>query len=549
MMTELEFQEVVTQVVTLLKKDSLTIAQLDGTNVLSKNDYIELDGGRKVSLDDLRNFIKGYGVYWEVIGRNDNESIPSDYNVFSASRTLYEIVKNNELLKKVHLRKDKPDQTEFLLKLLGGAEFGEFVDSMIAGKGTGILPNGRLQTGRLEVRDGMTVMDLIINQIQGMEADYSFSEIGKINSVEYVGGNTYKLMIDKRTEFDFMKFHTNDVCFSIVNTLLTGGTDFYTSWMRVINTNVNDNSVTVVLYPDTEVPGGKNYPPVAGYNMTRRGNARLPEDGQTNERSQSWMLSSREGRIMFLANVYKPILEDYNYALTIGKMPHIKALEKLPIGPDEVGIVAQTVVAEKFWQFDYNGDVMANNVDRGEWSREIAASEKPYRNIQKKTPTPTGSTYTLLEQHTVYHYGSKWGCLIDKTLLEPKWNSPAWLLLEGNKNYLLSFSSNNGWSFHRSNVDLIVTAEIEYANRDITDEVMANPATEVEWLRDSGNVPSDNAWKPSYEDGNKGKIHLTLADMGSEWGLSIRKVSFICRVFIPEGDKKIKAENSINFKV
>ena len=194
------------------------------------------------------------------------------------------------------LRKDKEDLTNFLVKFLGGIEVGEFIDSMLAGKGTGIMPNGRIQTDRLEVRGSMTVMDLIINQIQGMESDYSFSEIGKIAQVDDLGDDTYKLWIEKRTEFDFTKFQENDVCFSIVNTLYTGGTDYFTSWMRLLTVNATDNAITVVLYPDNDVPGGKNFAPIAGYNLTRRGNATIPdtEAGETNERAQSWLLSSSE---------------------------------------------------------------------------------------------------------------------------------------------------------------------------------------------------------------------------------------------------------------
>ena len=170
------------------------------------------------------------------------------------------------------LRKDKSDSTSYLQKFLGGINIGEFVDSMLAGKGTGITSDGRIQTNRLEVRDSMTVLDLIINQIQGMESDYSFSETGRIAKVDFIATDTYKLWLDKRTDYDITKFQANDVCFSIINTLLTGGTDYYTSWMRVLAVNTADNAITVVMYSDEEVPGGRNYAPLPGYNVTRRGN-------------------------------------------------------------------------------------------------------------------------------------------------------------------------------------------------------------------------------------------------------------------------------------
>lgn len=480
----------------------------------------------------------GNGVY---IIRTNDTTAPSDSNVFSARRSLVSF-----------LRKDKSDKTEYLLKLLAGGEFGEFVDSMIAGKGAGIFPDGRAQVERLEVRGSLSVLDLIINQIQGMESDYSFTEIGKIESVEDLGENTYHLKIEKRTDFDFMKFQENDVCFSIINTLLTGGSDYYTSWMRILTTNSAENSITVVLYPDSEVPGGTNYPPLAGYNVTRRGNSTLPEEGGFNGRAQSWMISSREGRIMFLANVYKPILEDYNYALTIGKLPNIKALEKLPVTTEDVGIVAQTVIAEKFYQFDYNGDVIPSKVDRGVWSLETAQSGAPYRFVQHELSKPSGSEYTLLEQHTVYHLGCKWGCLSDKTTDEPKWNSPSWGLLEGDSRYSLQLSISGGEAFVIGGVDEVMSGRIYFGTTDITDDVMADDATEVEWFRNSGNVPADNLWTPEYVDGNRLAIHIDNGNqhgVGSDFGFVSKSVIFTCRVFFPVNGRLEEVDMNLGFDI
>lgn len=447
-------------------------------------------------------------------------------------------------------RKDQTDINPYWQKFLGGISVGEFIDSMLAGKGTGIFPNGRIQTDRLEVRGSMTVMDLIINEIHAMAGEFNFSDCGKIEKVEYVSESTYKLWMLKETETDFTNLDENDVLMSIVNNLRTGGTDYYTSWFRCLTKNVNDNTLTVVLYPDSEVPGGKNYPPAAGYNVTRRGNAVLPDASEVNERAQSWLLSSREGRIMFLANVYKPILEDYNYAISIGKFPNIAALDKLPVTTEDVGVMAKTIVCERLYQYDYNGDVISNKVDRGEWSLSVAQSEQPYRFIQNEKIYPDGQhTYTELEQHTVYHYGCKWGCIVDKTTDEPVWNSPSWVLLEGDKNYHLDFESSNGWQFFLSQVNTDVTAVVSYGNRDITNVLMATTGVEVEWLRDTGNVPADNRWKPTYVDGQKHVIRLTNEDMGSGWGYEYRKISFICRVFIPVGEDFEKVENSINIKI
>lgn len=498
----------------------------------------EVGTGWKSSVDNSLNSLR-YEVarqaeqYVYDIIKSFETKTPSDNNVFSALKSL-----------KTLLRKDQSDGTNFLLK------FGEFIDSMIAGKGAGIFPDGRGQFSRLEVRDALVVMRLIINEIQAMTGNYAFSDAGCIEKVEDLGDDTYKLWMEKRTEYDVTNFTENDIMYSIINNLLTGGTDYYTSWFRCLTKNVNDNTLTVVLYPDSEVPGGKNYPPVAGYNVTRRGNSVLPDEGEVNERAQSWLLSSREGRIMFLANVYKPILEDYNYAISIGKFPNIKALDNLPVTTEDVGVMAKTIVCERLYQYDYNGDVISNKVDRGEWSLTVAQSEQPYRFIQHDRLYPDGQhTFTELEQHTVYHYGCKWGCLVDKTEDEPVWNSPSWSLLEGDKNYHLDFESSNGWQFFIQQVNTDITAVVSYGNRNITNVLMATDGVEVEWLRDTGNIPSDNSWKPTYVDGQKHVIHLSVADMGSGWGSEYRKISFICRVFIPVGENFETVENKINIKI
>ena len=496
-------------------------------------------------ISSMQATINGGGAGSVTVLEKYDERPLTDKNVLSSLRTLLEIAKRA-------LSKEHSDSTDYLLKLLAGGEFGEFVDSMIAGKGAGIFPDGRAQVERLEVRGSLSVLDLIINQIQGMESDYSFTEIGKIKSVEDLGENTYRLKIEKRTDFDFMKFQDNDVCFSIINTLLTGGSDYYTSWMRILTTNAQENSITVVLYPDSEVPGGTNYPPLAGYNVTRRGNSTLPEAGGFNGRAQSWMISSREGRIMFLSNVYKPILEDYNYSISIGRFPRTKALEKLPISENETGVMAQTVIAEKFYQLDHNGDVIPNKVDRGIWSLETAQSGAPYRFVQYELSKPSGSEYTLLEQHTVYHLGCKWGCLKDKTTDEPKWNSPSWGLLEGDSRYSLQLSLSGGEAFVIGGVDEVISGHIYFGTTDITDDVMADDATEVEWFRNSGNVPADNLWTPEYVDGNRLAIHIDNGNqhgVGSDFGFVSKSVIFTCRVFFPVNGRLEEVDKNLGFDI
>lgn len=437
-------------------------------------------------------------------------------------------------LREYFIRKDADDRTEHSLgvggdlKVDGDVLIGRLlktigaVKSLLAGRGT-IVEDGLIQTGRIEVRESLTVLDLIINELQGIAADFLFSDVGKVVSVTQDSENTYVLYLDKKTDHDLTTLAEGDIIQQIVNSLPTGGTDYYSSWFRVVSVNQAANSITVVMYADSEVAGGKNYPPVAGYNIARRGNAIVPDEGM-NERSQVWMLSSREGRIQFLQNVYKPILEDYNYALTLGKLPDIKALKSLPVTTDMVGLVAQTIIAQNFYQFDYNGELVTNKVDRGEWSVDVAQSESPYRFITHEATGASGSVYSVLQQHTVWHLGCRWACLVDKTTQEPKWNATDWQMLEGYTELRMEFASSNGSTFAAGYVDTEVTPIVYYGNIDISSDI----------------AQSDWGW--AYELGtHEGRVlHITSEMMPTNWSRK-NKAVFTCTAYVRVGENQVQA--------
>ena len=484
---------------------------------------------------DLLNALELAGKYLTVYGKKI---------VAGHADTADELIGGDER----YLRKDVIDSTKNLLRLLGGAEVGEAVDSMLAGKGTILTADGRGQFNRLEVRDSMVIMDLIVNQLQGMENDFVFAPTRKVTGVVLVDEHTYRLLLEPRYDGDVIPFREGNIIYSIINDVLTGGKNARTSYMRVLAVNQNTYSVTAVLYPDSEVPGGKNCPPAAGYNISRRGDVTLPAEGQSNPDAQSWYLSSSEGRLLFLQNVVKPVLEDYNYALSVGKFPDIPSLKGI-VSPDKVGIMAETIVAQELRYFDYNGDVVPHIVDRGAWSAEVASSRKPYRYVAIKTTSPSGTATTKLEQHTVKHLGCVWGCVVDKTQDQPRWNSTGWQLVEGDTRYSMIIESTEGYAFFRGQVDTVLYAAVHFGNLNITADVLAHHGVEIVWLRDSGNVPADNSWKPRHQDGNRLSLLLDNRDMPSQFGFSVRKVKFICRCYIPvEGGETVEVMQFIGFK-
>lgn len=448
----------------------------------------------------------GSGVY--VIRRNDSTPA-TDSNVFSALRSL-----------SMFLRKDKPDFTNYLLRLLGGLEVGEAIDSLTAGKGIIADDKGRIQADRMELRSSLTVLEIIFNRLSAMESDYSFSESGTIESVELLENGTYRLPLRKRWENDFTALDENDVVYGVVNNLASGGGDYYTSWLRVLNVNTVSNTITAVMYPDDEVPGGKNYPPEPLMILSHRGNP-VNEDRQA-----YWYLSSREKCICMLDGVTKPILEENNYAIIIGKLKQLSLFDNLPINYRHSYIYCRGIAIQDLLRIGYQGTPVRSENNRGPWSSEDAANN-PYQ-----------STDTVYD--AVYHVGCKWMCLVTGTTQEPKWNATDWAQIEGNSELSLAFSSNNGYNFFAGKVNAEFTPIVYWGYNDISADVLPG---DWSWTRDSGQVTEDNAWSVAHA--NNGRVlHLTNEDMPSNWGTT-RKVKFTCTAYVRDGIESINIENSI----
>lgn len=452
-------------------------------------------------------FGKG-GVY--LIKVNDSTA-PSDSNTFSALRAL-----------KMFLRKDQSDGTSFLLK------FGEFIDSMIAGKGAGIFPDGRGQFERLEVRGAMIVKELIYNRWFSQEGNVTYSEAGTIERFELLSDGTYDLYLRRRWENDITAFKAQDVSYGSVNNLNSTG-EYYDSWFRVLSVMQAENKLNVVLYPDEEVPGGKNYPPASGMVITRRGNA------VDEERQGFWYISSYEGCICMLDGVTKPILEESNYSIIIGKLKRLELFDNLPINYRQSYVYCRGIAIQDLMRIDYQGVVVVQLNDRGFWSLEVAQSDTPY----------TAGKETV---DTVWHYGCRWKCLVTGTTDEPRYASTGWAMCEGNPNFTIDIESENGWAFDATQLQegvvfttLTVTGQLY--NRDVTDSILN---TDVTWTRDTGNVSEDNAWAIKRADAGK-TLTLTPDDLGAEFGRTKMVCSFKATALLRDGQQTEIAEQTITF--
>lgn len=450
----------------------------------------------------------GNGVY--VIRVNDSTT-PSDSNVFSALKSL-----------KTLLRKDQSDGTNFLLK------FGEFIDSMIAGKGAGIFPDGRGQFEKLEVRSAMIVKELIYNRWFAQEGNVTYSEAGTIERIELLEDGTYDLYLRRRWDNDITAFKEQDVSYGSVNNLNSSG-EYYDSWFRVLSVMQAENKLNVILYPDEEVPGGKNYPPAVGMVITRRGNA------VDEERQGFWYISSYEGCICMLDGVTKPVLEESNYSIIIGKLKRLELFDNLPINYRHSYVYCRGIAIQDLMRIDYQGVVIVQLNDRGFWSLEVAQSENPYK-VGKDTVD------------TVWHFGCRWKCLVSGTTDEPRYASTGWAMIEGNPAFTIDIDSENGWQFDGSQLQegvvfttLTVTGQLY--NRDVTDSILD---TDVSWTRDTGNVSEDNAWAIKRADSGK-SLTLTVDDLGIEFGRTKMVCSFKAMALLRDGQQTEIAEQTITF--
>ena len=484
------------------------------------SDVIFEVNGNKVALKIVSSPGEGGGgssIYLIKVG---DTTIPTNKNTYSALRILAEIANNNEILKDIFLRKDKIDSTDYLLRLFGGLEVGEAIDSLIAGKGIIADDKGRIQADRMELRSSLTVLELIFNRLSAMESDYSFSESGTIESVELLEDGTYRLPLRKRWDNDFTALDENDIIYGMVNNLASGTGDYYTSWLRVLHVDTSANVITAVLYPDSEVPGGKNYPPEPLMIITRRGNP-VNEDRQA-----YWYLSTREKCICMLDGVTKPILEEHNYAIIIGRLKQLSLFDNLPINYRHSYVYCRGIAFQERLQIQYPGIPVVSLVDRGDWSSEVAASDNPY-------------SVSSTSADTVWHYGCRWQCLINGTLDEPRFGSTGWAMKEGNPNFSIDISSANDWRIDLDKMDEngnlvddldVLTITGMLYNRDVTEHILD---ADVEWTRDSGNITEDNAWAVKHADTGKVLV-LRRDDLGTNF-VQVGSCKFKATVLLRDG--------------
>lgn len=404
--------------------------------------------------------------------------------------------------------------------LQGGAEFGDYEagESWTGGGGAAVDDGGNMTVESLRVRGYLECVELIVNRLTALEGDQLLTESDMIDKAEDLGGGAWGLTLREKWEGYFTGQAVGNVVKGIMNTMarsaadtavetaasedeenaaLTGGGAsvlYCTSWMRVNAVDAARNYVEVSLYPDDEVPGGRNYPPCAMMRIARWGN-------QTDERRQECLyLSSTEGRIVKLTGVTKPILDAGNYGVTLGSLPDFVRTLPLREGLDYLyapGVVTMDVIRLNRW----TRKPVAEYVDRGVW-------QEGGRYYCEAVNEETG----VLETSDVWHKGCKYRCMKTGTTAEPSRTGTDWAVVGGypdlGSTYEMEFDTGGDTLIGRGEEKRIRCLVVNGLREDMTETVTA-------WTveRDSGDEAADAVWYNAHKRDFAGTLTITLDDL------------------------------------
>lgn len=426
-----------------------------------------------------------------------------------------------------------------------GAEFGEFVKSLYAGKGAGIDKDGNAEFESVRVRAYFEAVELIINRLSAIEGDQLLTEADTIERVVDLGDNCYGLYLHPKWEGYFTAQAVGNVLKGIINNLgaialgMTGqgNATMYTSWMRVNSVNPTLNYIEVTMYPDDETPAGKNFLPCELMKIARWGN-------QTDKTRQSCLyLSSTEGRIVHLNGVTKPIIDQSNYAATFGTIPEfVKQMtdrdgNPLPLRDNLDYVYIGGLIVQDVIRVDFQGKPIVTYVDRGQWY----AAANYY--CEAKNPT-TG----VWETSDVWYMGCKYRCCKNLTKTAPAWNNTDWAMVEGNPDFTVEFADTD-YLFDPDRFAVTLTIIAKLHNIDVTADILD---ADVIWTRysedDKGveRVASDNAWALKRAGAGK-SINLTAADVDFN-GYVPKVLRYTATVTLRDGMGEPAATESVSFE-
>lgn len=419
-----------------------------------------------------------------------------------------------------YLSLDKPETLQYLLTLLSGAVIGESGQIRLN-------PDGSISCHSIRV-DGTAIFDeLVFNRQRVNEGNQLYTDRGIIEHVDILGDGTQRITF--RQEYDGQQhtFQPNDCLVCNLNRLDTEGTNYF-SWMRVLTVDRASNSLTAVLYPDAECPGGTNSYARQGATVARWGNA------TDASRQQLFYLSALDGNFCFLQGVTKPIINDEytNTSAFIGlpveSIPAIKALlDEGTIHRNKTVMYAQTLIAENIITVKHDGTPEYQQREWDTWEpdrqyiRGFDDQEQRY------------------VQDNVWHNSSLWRCIVPQARIgvEPSLTNTDWACLRSGGLVMYIESSEGDFFSGEQDFQTVLLAVPMHGDVAISQDDIQT----VLWTRESTNSDGDQTWNVNQA---KKENRLTLAvcydthhpelsDIPSPWKHGYR-CAFRCTVTVAD---------------
>lgn len=424
------------------------------------------------------------------IGHNTN------VRVGLLGRKVADILRKQGNTDEKYLSRLNDDSALGFIRLLAGAEFGEFVAGMFGGKGVRIDKHGNIEATSLILRALLEVPELRYNRLTVIGDELILTEGALVESVEHLAERSYQLNM-KIEEGDAVPFIAGDLIKGIFHH--SGG--FATSYMRV--EEVGQTFIKITMAADTDIPTQYNLAPQPFMNLARVGNV-------TDTNRQRYIVaSSKLGGFQIFDGC-----SDFLNGRIVGSMDTAQSFKSqygdLPLREGLFYLYAAGIVTQDIIRVDYQGKRVREVNDKGPWQPAI----EYYNNDEQGTDD-------------VWHLGCRWRCFSSITTEEPSWTSSAWYMIEGRYDARMEFDSSNGYAFFAGSVDTIITPIVFLGNTNVSADIVEE---QWRWTRESGDQTADTIW--NIEKGTGRLLELTSADMGVNW-TKTNPVRFICTATYP----------------
>lgn len=485
-----------------------------GTNI----DILKVNDMR--SLTD-RNVLSSLRVLAEILSRfiakGDTETELSDDNTLSSLRIKEELNIAIESLKELYLSKTAPDETEFLIKMLGGlivdngldvtkgistdtltattitTQIFNVLNKLIAKSATfsgeissndyaeGLIgwligKDGHIDAKSLRLRDFLEVPELRYNRVSIISGEeWNAPGGGIIESVDAENGIIYlKLEPDESAQIEI-----DDICKGIFN----NSTGFQTTYFRITE-KLGSSTFKYALRSGTSTH------PCKAMHFVAYGNF-------TNEERQKSSYST-QSYIRYLTDVNGWEIESNMIAMQLGDLSNLKLF-----GIDMTGHSA-------YLRNVYMTGVIKQISDDGVTESRVPCFKGEWK---------AGAYYYYDE---VTHNGASWLCISEKpTTQEPGEDATDWLekSAAGKDAVIVNIMSSNGNIFQNGSVATTLTAYVIKGDTDITDSV---PASRFSWEKESNNSDTDKIFNETHV----GHGHVLILTPDDIWG----RATFNCIV-------------------